>query len=98
MVALGVLAASRAWSAEAPDWLIEAARTPTPADAGKAAVVVLLHEQEVTLAENGVARVVERRAVRVLGREGVGECVGAVHYRTDGGKVLDLRGWLIRGS
>lgn len=60
--------------------------------------VWLLREQEATLSEDGRLTRTERGALRVFSKEGRSQAVAACVYRTDGGRVQRLRGWLIRPS
>ena len=61
--ALWVTLVAPAFAADAPDWLREAAKAPTPST--QAPAVILLHQGQITLEESGLVRQVERGAVRV---------------------------------
>lgn len=60
--------------------------------------VWLLREQEATVSEDNRLTLTERGALRVFSKEGSAEATAACVYRTDGGRVRRLRGWLIRPS
>jgi len=76
-------AAAKEKSQPAPDWAVNAAKTPTPANVGDAPAVILFHEYLITVDEQNHAVERERFAVRILkpqGRE-YSHCVA--EYDTD---------------
>lgn len=84
---------------DAPLWLQEASRVPTPAlEMKNVPAVVLRNEESVTVGSDGVLVRTTRYAVRVLLAEGRDEAIARVVYQTDGEKVRDLKAWLIRSN
>jgi hypothetical protein len=82
-----------------PAWLSEAARLPTPAFEIKNVPAVILHNEEnISITSEGKITRTNRFAVRVLIREGREEAIARVVYQTDGEKVRDIKGWLIRAN
>ncbi|MGI9035407.1 MAG: DUF3857 domain-containing protein [Pyrinomonadaceae bacterium] len=80
----------------APVWLQEAARLPTPVYEIKGVpTVVLRNEEIVTVEADGTLTRTTRYAVRILVREGREEARARAIYRTDSEKVRDLKAWLI---
>ena len=63
-------AAAKERSQPAPDWAVEAAKTPTPANVGDASAVILLHDYLITV--DGQNHAVERKrtVVRILKPQG----------------------------
>lgn len=87
-------AAAREKSQPAPDWAVEAAKTPTPANAGDAAAVILLDDYLITVDGQNHAVERERYAVRILkpqGRE-YSHCIA--EYDTDE-KLNYFHSWTI---
>ena len=75
--------AAKEKSHPAPDWAVDAAKTPTPANVGDASAVILLDDYLITVDEQNHAVERERYAVRILkpqGRE-YSHCVA--EYDTD---------------
>ncbi len=75
--------AAKERSQPAPDWAVDAAKTPTPANVGDASAVILLDDYLITVDEQNHAVERERYAVRILkpqGRE-YSHCVA--EYDTD---------------
>src|SRR5687767_1104594 len=95
LAALVVAVAAPAGAADAPAWLMAAARMEPTALESKAAAVVLHDEEHVTVAGDG--RVVTRRtyAVRVLTRDGQDAAALREIYTTKGGEVRALRAWIV---
>lgn len=97
-----VLAAVCVVSARAddpPQWLLDAAKAPTPVYSIKAVpAVVLRNERTVTISPDGVVTRTVRYAVRVLTSQGKDEAEAAVIYETDTEKVRDLSAWMIRSA
>jgi hypothetical protein len=69
-VLCSVSAAARDKAQPAPDWAVEAAKTPTPASAKDAPAVVLFDEYLITVDNQNRAVERERRAVRILKPQG----------------------------
>ncbi len=63
-------AAAKERSQPAPDWAVDAARTPTPANVGDASAVILLDDYLITVDEQNHAVERERYAVRILKPQG----------------------------
>ena len=63
-------AAAKEKSQPAPDWAINAAKTPTPANVGDASAVILLDDYLITVDEQNHAVERERFAVRILKPQG----------------------------
>ncbi len=80
-----------------PSWLLEAAHASSAVDP-RAPAVVLLDEREVTIAPDGRARIVERRATKVLTREGRADASAVAPYGPDAATVRSLSGWLLRAG
>ena len=78
----------------APEWLRQAARSPVKSYDKDVDAVVLLNEEFVTL-EGGRLITVERRAIKVLQKEGVADAVARAFYLSNFSSVKDLEAWLI---
>ncbi len=63
-------AAAKEKSQPAPDWAVDAAKTPTPANVGDASAVILLDDYLITVDEQNHAVERERYAVRILKPQG----------------------------
>lgn len=63
-------AAAKEKSQPAPDWAVEAAKTPTPANVGDASAVILLDDYLITVDDQNHAMERERSAVRILKPQG----------------------------
>ena len=96
VVALGSPRISMA--ADPPPWLKEAAQTVAPAMDPTMPAVTLLHEERVTVEDDGRVLTATRHATRILTRAGRSAAEAVELYRTDTGRVRDLRGWLIPPS
>jgi hypothetical protein len=83
---------------DVPQWLLQAAATSIPAYAKDVPAVVLLNDQTTTIGEDGRIVTTTTYAVRILTREGRALAVASQGYATDGGRVRDMRAWLIRSS
>ncbi|HKS09241.1 MAG TPA: DUF3857 domain-containing protein [Pyrinomonadaceae bacterium] len=81
---------------EAPVWVQQAATLKVPSYEKEIPAVVLLNERITTIDSDGRITEVVNYAVRVLQREGREYAAGHVVYATDGGKVRELRAWLVR--
>lgn len=81
---------------EAPVWVQQAAALKVPSYDKEIPAVVLLNERITTIDSDGRITEVVNYAVRVLQREGREYAIGGVVYATDGGKVKELRAWLVR--
>jgi hypothetical protein len=98
LVALLPAADAAAGAASAPPWLREAAAvTLTPAQAS-APAVVLLDERMVTVSPDGSTSTRHIYAAKIGTREGRDAARLAEVYLTDGGRVRQARGWIIRPS
>lgn len=82
-------------AADAPEWLKQAARTPVPGYDKDVDAVVLFHEESVTLDGSGRLITVERRAIKILQKEGRADAVASAFYLSKFSQVKDLQAWLI---
>jgi hypothetical protein len=100
LLAAGTAAAaktSRAAGDDVPAWLRQAAAAAAPAYDKDVPAVVVNDEATITVAADGSVTTVTTFAVRVLTREGVKRATALEQYDTDsGGKVVEMRAWLIR--
>src|SRR5687767_8967180 len=83
---------------ETPTWLQQAAKVQAPTYNQDVPAVVLQKEHHVTVGEDGRVTTITTGAVRVLVSEGRGYAVAREFYQSDGGKVSEIRAWLIRPS
>ncbi|MGA2595104.1 MAG: DUF3857 domain-containing protein [Bryobacteraceae bacterium] len=91
--------AASAWAGDdVPSWLREYSSAKAPAYSPHVPAVVLFSEQAVTVDESGRVVTSDRKAIRILTREGRKEAVAGQIYVMNTGKVRDLRAWLIRPS
>lgn len=82
-----------------PAWLQQASTVATPSfEMKNVPAVVLLNEESVVVTSDGVLVTTKRYAVRILDREGRGEALAGLVYKTDSDKVRDISAWLIRKS
>jgi hypothetical protein len=82
---------------DVPAWLKAAAAAPAPAFEKDVPGVIVADESAVTVAEDGRVTTTTTYAVRLLTRAGFDRAEAAAPYDTDnGGKVVELRAWLIR--
>jgi len=97
---IGLLLAGSAFAGDdAPGWLRDLSTLKTSsAYPSKTPAVVLLDEMNLTIEENGKVITTERRAVKILTREGRKEARGEVIYETGSGKVREMHAWVIRPS
>src|SRR5688572_28514331 len=91
--ALGLPANSKA--ADPPPWLKEAAQLAGPAADPNVPAVVLFHEEHITIESDGRVLTGTSHAARILTRAGRSAATASEVYRTDTGRVRDLRAWLI---
>ncbi len=84
--------------ATSPPWLGEAAAAALSPAQASAPAVVLLDERTVTVSPDGDTSTRHIYAVKVNTREGRHAAVLSESYWTDGGKVRQARGWIIRPS
>jgi transglutaminase-like putative cysteine protease len=101
LLALSVLAAGAQPTAAAakprvPGWLSESASLPLPKYDPRVPAVVLHNEEILTLDEGGRVQGVARYAVRILLYEGKQFARATRSYLTDGGKIREVRAWLMR--
>ena len=89
-------ATARAAGDEAPAWLQQLAKLPTPTYEKDVPAVVLQDEQRVTVSEDGRITTVSTFAVRILLREGRQFAKAVEFYENDAGKVREMKAWLIR--
>jgi hypothetical protein len=92
LIGLALLGARPA-AADVPRWLVDAAARPTPASAETCEAVVLHGSQDVVVQASGRIVTTERRVVRILHRDGRDRAVMRVVYRSDAGRVRDVRTW-----
>jgi len=76
----------------APDWAVEAAKTPTPALVGNAPAVILFDEYLITVDDKNHAVERERSAVRILKPQGRGHSHCSIAYDVDE-KLNYFRSW-----
>jgi hypothetical protein len=81
---------------QAPRWLIDASNIPTPEPIHGAPAVELVREGRVQVLSSGALVAVERRAVRVLTREGRRHAADQVYYVSGSGTVRQLEAWILR--
>ncbi|HYX28505.1 MAG TPA: DUF3857 and transglutaminase domain-containing protein [Pyrinomonadaceae bacterium] len=81
---------------DAPQWLQQAAAVKVPAYDKDVQAVVLVNDEQVTVNSDGRVITVRNYAVRILTHEGRAYARAGIPYLTDGGKVRELRAWLIR--
>ncbi|MDA1315894.1 MAG: DUF3857 domain-containing protein [Acidobacteria bacterium] len=79
----------------APSWLHEFASASVPTYDADVPAVVLFRETRLTVDATGRVQRFERRAVKILTRDGRSEALARVRYRTDTGKVERIEAWLI---
>ena len=78
----------------APQWAVDAAKTPTPALAKDAPAVTLFHEYLITIDDQNHAVERERRAVRILKPQGRGHSHCEIGYDVDE-KLNYFRSWTL---
>ena len=83
---------------DAPSWLQQAAALKVPVYERDTPAVVLQNDRQVTVSDDGKVTTVITYAVRVLIDEGRDHAVARAFYRSDAGKVREMRAWLIRPS
>jgi len=98
LLILAALAASAFAGDDAPPWLREFASTKVPSYAPNVPAVVLLDEEVVTVEDSGRVLTADRRAIRILTREGREDAVAHTVYVMNTGKVRDMHAWLFRPS
>ena len=81
---------------DVPSWLQAAAAKPVPTYDKDVPAVVLYHEQQVTVSDNGTIVTVTTYAVRIILKEGRAYAIAHESYPTDSGKVREMKAWLIR--
>jgi hypothetical protein len=82
-------------AADAPPWLRQAVQSPVPQLDRNVPAIVLLNEKRITIEDDGKIVTSTSHAVRILTRSGRSAAIGGDVYRTDSGKVRDLKAWLI---
>jgi Domain of Unknown Function with PDB structure (DUF3857)/Transglutaminase-like superfamily len=87
-------AAAKEKTQPAPDWAVDAAKTPTPVNAGDASAVILLDDYLITVDEQNHAVERERYAVRILKPQGREYSHCAAEYDTDE-KLNYFHSWTI---
>jgi hypothetical protein len=98
LLIFAALAASAFAGDEAPTWLREYSTAKTPSYESRVPAVVLLDEEAVTVEEGGRVVTTNRRAIKILNKEGRREAIERKIYATSAGKVRDMHAWLIRPS
>jgi uncharacterized protein DUF3857/transglutaminase superfamily protein len=83
---------------KAPSWLTELATREAPDYDSDISSVTLLKERRITVSSDLKVLTAERGAIRILNRQGKSEAAARVLYRTDTGKVRELRAWLVYPS
>jgi transglutaminase-like putative cysteine protease len=78
----------------APQWAVDAAKTPTPADVGDAPAVILFDEYLITVDAQNHAVERERSAVRILKPQGRAYSHCSIGYDVDE-KLNDFRSWTL---
>lgn len=81
---------------DVPAWLKAAAASTAPAYDKRVKAVVLHHERNVTVGDDGRVVTSTNYAVRVLSREGREEATAHALYLNGAGKVRELKAWLLR--
>jgi hypothetical protein len=89
-----VPAAGKDKAEPAPQWAVDAAKTPTPASAKDAAAVILFDEYLITIDEQNHAVEREREAIRILKPQGRGHTHCLIAYDVDE-KLNYFRSWTI---
>jgi hypothetical protein len=89
-----VPATARNKSEPAPQWAVDAAKTPTPASANDAPAVILFDEYFITVDEQNHAVEREREAIRILKPQGRGYTHCSIGYDIDE-KLNYFRSWTI---
>jgi hypothetical protein len=88
------LAAAKEKQQPAPDWAVNAAKTPTPATVGDASAVILFDEYLITVDEQNHAVERERYAVRILKPQGREYSHCTIEYDADE-KLDSFHSWTI---
>ncbi|MDT5268163.1 MAG: hypothetical protein QOH49_349 [Acidobacteriota bacterium] len=83
---------------DVPVWLRTAAASVAPTYDKRVKAVVLYHECNVAVGDDGRVVTTTNYAVRVLAREGREEATAHALYLTNSGKVRELKAWLLRPS
>src|SRR5688572_4956248 len=90
MLALSIIFFSDIYAGDtAPEWLRQATRSPVQSYDKDVDAVVLLNEESVSF-ENGRLVTVERRAIKVLQKEGVADAVAHAFYLSNFSEVKNL--------
>src|ERR1044072_8249475 len=95
LLALLTVAGVKAAGDDAPPWLLQASKISVPTYDKEVPAVVLLHEQQVTVNQDGRITTVSTFAIRILTREGGRSALAAEFYAADAGKIRELRAWMI---
>ena len=95
LAGIALAAPVRSFAADPPAWLREMARAPVAPQGPSIPAVILVNDQRVTIEDDGRIVTNTSYAVRILTRSGRAAASGTEVYRTDSGKVRDLRAWLI---
>ncbi|HST51143.1 MAG TPA: DUF3857 and transglutaminase domain-containing protein [Pyrinomonadaceae bacterium] len=91
------VARAAAASDDAPAWLRQAAAAKAPDYEKDVPAVVVNDESTITVGEDGRTTTVTTNAIRILTRAGIKRAIAEEPYETDsGGKVVEMRAWLIR--
>jgi len=88
-----VLMASLAPAEEAPPWVRQAS-LPVGKYPPRVSTVVLLHQEQLTVAPDGRRTMRERGAIRIVARSR-GRVVAFRAYNTKTGRIRDFRAWLL---
>src|SRR6266511_3574242 len=92
LVTIGAALASAA--DEFPSWARDAASQTVPAYPGKVEVVVLLHDESVSIDADGKRLMRERGVIKVL-QQSRNSIAAVRSYNTRTGKIRDFQGWLL---
>ncbi|MBK9154700.1 MAG: DUF3857 domain-containing protein [Chloracidobacterium sp.] len=82
-------------AADAPEWLKQASRTAVGGYEKEVDAVVLFHEEAVTLDSGGRIVTVERKAIKILQKEGIRDAIARAFYLSKFSEVKNLQAWLI---
>src|SRR5437016_5425179 len=85
-----------AFGDDVPAWLQQAASSHVGAYDKDVPAVVLRHESQVTVGEDGKIVTVENYAVKILTRDGRAFARAHAFYLTSSTKVDDIKAWIIR--
>ncbi|MBV6496268.1 MAG: DUF3857 domain-containing protein [Acidobacteria bacterium ACB1] len=83
-------------AADAPDWVMQVARSSIPTyEVKHIPAVVLLSDYAVSVDSSGKISTTERYAIKILTNEGRKEAIARGFYLTTGSKITDIDAWLL---